>query len=294
MAESDEIHLTEAQREAALARMEKAFVELTLDRVRSQWTHKQELLEPADFAAFFLSLQAESDRAVPIVTQAYIDAAVERLIVEEMNERVAGGRKSLVAEGGPLQTSAARITMAHALFWLRDDTAADLHLLRRIRNDFAHDPAASFDLPAVADRLRQHAGLRRMLRAILGGEGQPGRAGDTVGGGPQGIKRSATRMRGLKLECRRMYVAAAALTAADAIVELYAAPASWRAGLHPAAILSRPDVWPDRLKVLRDSVPRLLLDLMGQGEGHILVEPDGFYLLERPPTSVTKADAATE
>jgi DNA-binding MltR family transcriptional regulator len=56
--------------------------------------------------------------------------------------------------GGPLSTFSARINLAHALRIIDDAEYRDLHIIRRIRNDFAHRRDCDFETETVRNRIR--------------------------------------------------------------------------------------------------------------------------------------------
>ncbi len=78
----------------------------------------------------------ESDRAVGVLAPAYLDALLEDLLRDFFIE----GKSAdvLLRPDGPLGTFSSKIDAAHALGFINDDTQRDLNLIRKIRNDFAH------------------------------------------------------------------------------------------------------------------------------------------------------------
>src|SRR5436190_10019098 len=63
------------------------------------------------------------------------------------------GDLDLFGSRGPLSTFASRTDLGYALGLFHDSVYHDLKLIRRVRNDFAHNfDDATFDLPAVRDR----------------------------------------------------------------------------------------------------------------------------------------------
>jgi DNA-binding MltR family transcriptional regulator len=54
----------------------------------------------------------------------------------------------------PLSSFSSRITACYALGLISEAEHHDLNLLRKIRNDFAHDIHASFDTQSVVDRCK--------------------------------------------------------------------------------------------------------------------------------------------
>lgn len=120
-----------------------------------------------DVIDFFVSLDEESDRALPVLAFAFIDTEIERLLREAVNQKVHGGVSRLFGPLGPMGAASTRINMAHALHWLSDDTVHDLHLLRRIRNRFAHQRIDDGlrDSQTISD-LKDHRLLPRIVNAL--------------------------------------------------------------------------------------------------------------------------------
>jgi DNA-binding MltR family transcriptional regulator len=177
-----------------------------------------------DVIDFFESLESESDRAVPILAFGFIDSEIERLLREAVNQDVHGGVKQLFGALGPLGSASARINMAHALHWLTTEVVEDLHLLRRIRNRYAHGRIDGLDEAAVA-MIRNHRQLPRMLEAML-------ETADTPG-----VDYKKAAVNEYLFTPRERLVAASAFTAWTALAQLYIAPTALRLGVSPANML---------------------------------------------------------
>jgi hypothetical protein len=94
--------------------------------------------------------------------QAYIDETMVRILESELNPEVG----QLFQTYGLLDRSAARIDFCHSLHWLDKPAATDLHLIRKIRNRFAHQAEASFEDDAVRDLVASHAGRARIIARL--------------------------------------------------------------------------------------------------------------------------------
>jgi len=94
--------------------------------------------------------------------QAYIDQTMVRILESELNPEVS----QLFQTYGLLDRSAARIDFCHSLHWLDKPTATDLHLIRKIRNRFAHQAEASFEDVAVRDLVALHTGRVRIIARL--------------------------------------------------------------------------------------------------------------------------------
>jgi hypothetical protein len=86
--------------------------------------------------AFMNQLVGESDRGAALVGIAYLDELLARLFRARMlTEKTSEG---LLEGFAPLSTFSSRIDVAYCLGWIGPETYRDLHLLRKVRNDFAH------------------------------------------------------------------------------------------------------------------------------------------------------------
>lgn len=108
------------------------------------------------FKKFIELLQQESDRGCVIVSAAMLDDILSQLLkrrlapsLEKKDELLEGGSSAFV-------TFSARIDLAYRMGLIRASVRATLHMLRKIRNDFAHisDPA-TFDSSSVQSRVHE-------------------------------------------------------------------------------------------------------------------------------------------
>lgn len=117
-------------------------------------------------------LDRETDRALAIITTAHLDDLLERLISITLHIPNPSAHK-VMFEGinAPLSTFNSKIELLKACQILSEDEAHDLHLMRKIRNDFAHELIGiSFETPSVRDKCHE-------LRAARG-DGDLGSARD--------------------------------------------------------------------------------------------------------------------
>lgn len=124
---------------------------------------------PPDFDEFLQEFQRESDRAAAILGAAYIDARLEELLRAKF---VSGPKfvEDLITGQGGLSSFSARIGVAYAVGLIDSIVALDLHLVRRIRNDFSHKrQGLSFDTPVMANRVNEF----RTLAALRDSTGEP-------------------------------------------------------------------------------------------------------------------------
>jgi DNA-binding MltR family transcriptional regulator len=103
-------------------------------------TTGEDVIKVNEFRAFFESVARESDRSFGIVSHSYIDERLKELLSVAMDPEIPGGTDSLFGSLAPLGTSSARIQMATALRWISSGTYRNLTAIRKIRNEFAHNP----------------------------------------------------------------------------------------------------------------------------------------------------------
>lgn len=87
---------------------------------------------------------AESERGMTVLVAAELDRALELLLKAYM---APGSARDALFSGGsaPLGTFSAKINIARTLHLIREEEYVLLQLIRRIRNEFAHNPDAGFD-----------------------------------------------------------------------------------------------------------------------------------------------------
>jgi len=97
----------------------------------------------------------ESDRGCALAAAAYLDEQLEALFrgyLVDDKARV----NNLMESNGPLGTFSGRIDLAYLLGLIPKKAANDLHLIRKIRNEFAHiSGSLTFDSPAIASRCKE-------------------------------------------------------------------------------------------------------------------------------------------
>lgn len=106
------------------------------------------------FQAFVDEFKGESDRAAVILGAAKLDALLaqilDRLLLPSLSST-----DELLEGDSPLSTFSARINMCYRLGVISPEFAKSLHLVRRIRNGFAHElSGCSLDSGSHADRLK--------------------------------------------------------------------------------------------------------------------------------------------
>lgn len=95
-----------------------------------------------NFGAFYDEFSNESDRAAVILGAAKLDVLLYQLI-QKLLVPTASSTDELLDGDSPLSTFSSRINMAYRLGVLDARFTRALHLVRRIRNSFAHELASS-------------------------------------------------------------------------------------------------------------------------------------------------------
>jgi hypothetical protein len=99
--------------------------------------------------------RVESDRAAAIVSAAMLENALSALLRKRLIPASSPERSLLDGDRTALGTFASKIDAAFQLGLISRFLARDLHLIRKVRNDFAHDPLhLTFETPTVKDRIR--------------------------------------------------------------------------------------------------------------------------------------------
>ena len=115
----------------------------------------------SEFEKLYEELGQESDRAVATLAVALLDELLSRLLCGYLiqDEQVVN---SLIEGNGSLATFAAKIDMCYVLGLINKAERHDLHLIRKIRNEFAHNLwTASFKTAPIEMRCKELAILNR-------------------------------------------------------------------------------------------------------------------------------------
>ena len=97
----------------------------------------------------------ESDRGCALMAAAYLDEALKQMLASYMvnDKRLI---KDLFNGQGPLATFSSRINLAFALGKISNEAKFDLHIIRRIRNDFAHiSEPIDFENESISNRCKE-------------------------------------------------------------------------------------------------------------------------------------------
>ena len=108
---------------------------------------------------FDRQFSTESDRACVILAAVLLDSALKTLLKTKLVSCYSANDPLFDGSNAPLATFSSRIEMVYRLGIVDTGFARSLHLVRRIRNDFAHNvTGCTFEDSAVMSRLTE---LRR-------------------------------------------------------------------------------------------------------------------------------------
>ncbi len=121
----------------------------------------------------FKESMKEDDRAAATLIAAELDVHLLKLLSDHLLPHVENISSPLLGRGEPLEAFGARVELAFRLGLIPPIFHHDLHLIRKIRNEFAHGPAGiSFEdgrLKRLASRLI--IGRQELERIWTGKEG---------------------------------------------------------------------------------------------------------------------------
>ncbi|MGC2222312.1 MAG: hypothetical protein WA624_08070, partial [Methylocella sp.] len=101
------------------------------------------------------TLTPETDRGCALMAAAFLDAQLEELFRKTWVDDPKA-LDEILGQTKPLGTFSARIDVAFLCGLINEKTKRDLHLIRKIRNDFGHEPAPiSFATGKIASRCRE-------------------------------------------------------------------------------------------------------------------------------------------
>jgi DNA-binding MltR family transcriptional regulator len=100
-------------------------------------------------------LKKQTDRGVAIIASAVLEEIVALMILHRLVDLGSERRDAMFAKpGAPLSNFSAKIEMAFALGLIPNQTRLALHLIRDVRNKFAHRiESLTFDDPEVANMI---------------------------------------------------------------------------------------------------------------------------------------------
>ncbi|MFT3788028.1 MAG: hypothetical protein QM770_17965 [Tepidisphaeraceae bacterium] len=122
--------------------------------------------ESAHWCDFFEhEAKKESQRAVAIISVSVLDEALVGLLKAAMLPCPTGNDPLFDGAYAPMGSFSAKIDFACRLGLISAGVAQSLHLVRKIRNDFAHDiSSCSFELASVRNRVRELTTLNQVAK----------------------------------------------------------------------------------------------------------------------------------
>ncbi len=111
--------------------------------------------------------EKESDRACVIISATMLDEALETILRGFLSPSSSSGDELLDGPQAPLQTFSSRIHACLRLGLISSRLTRDLHLIRKIRNHFAHNIiGCSFETQEVRNRIRDLVRSVNILQSI--------------------------------------------------------------------------------------------------------------------------------
>ena len=105
---------------------------------------------------FLTEFAKESDRASVIVAASIFDNALLCSLKQHLVPNASSSDEMFDGTNAPLSTFSAKIAFAHRIGLISGSFARNLHLIRRIRNEFAHNiHGGSFEDSAVKSRVME-------------------------------------------------------------------------------------------------------------------------------------------
>lgn len=118
----------------------------------------------SSFLKFNEQLKAESNRGAVIVGAALIDESLEQLLKARLAPHKGKEDELFDIPYAPLSTLSAKIDFAYRVGIIRASVKSTCHLLRKVRNDFAHSSGnLDFNSPKVQGRIRELFKLNKDL-----------------------------------------------------------------------------------------------------------------------------------
>ena len=122
-----------------------------------------------NFKTFYDQMSDESDRGAVIVSVSLIDELLGNLLKAKLAPSLEKSDELFDAAFSPFGSFSAKIDLAYRIGLLRPSVRKSLHLLRKIRNNFAHASGRKgFDDPSTQDRIRELTKLNNhLLKTIV-------------------------------------------------------------------------------------------------------------------------------
>jgi DNA-binding MltR family transcriptional regulator len=100
------------------------------------------------------TLDLETDRGCALLAVSFLEVELKELLKKCLIQGP-GVEKNIFSYNGPLGTFSSKIEMSYFLGKISPEIRNELHLLRKIRNDFGHSPEyLDFNNEAISDRCK--------------------------------------------------------------------------------------------------------------------------------------------
>lgn len=114
---------------------------------------REEFPHLAKFWPYIDLLREESDRGRVLISTGYMEEQLKDVLLAFMLD-TASAKELLTSGNAPLGTFSARIAACYSFGLISELEHSDLTLMRKIRNEFAHNILTSFQTPSVVDRCK--------------------------------------------------------------------------------------------------------------------------------------------
>lgn len=113
---------------------------------------------PDDISLLLREIESTNDRSTAIMGSSFLDHFIGLAITSRLRPISRTLQDKLFEGSGPFATFSAKINVGFALSLYEDEARHDLHLIRDIRNDFAHSMTprrfGDIDIRKLCDQLR--------------------------------------------------------------------------------------------------------------------------------------------
>jgi hypothetical protein len=220
------------------------------------------------------NLWRESDRSCAIILSSLIDEVIQDLIAQECNNSIPRLKDRMFgAQSGMLPNFAKRIFFVMALKWVTTGTFHNLNIIRKIRNEFAHNIACDiFSYPKIRSFL---ASISPQHRDLFEASIKPA-LNDYLSG---------TTLSDILVEYdkkeRFFFVVECTFIIDRLVAEMCVFPEAQRQQISPIDVMRDFESMPENLKETKRGTARLLLYTAGSTFGL------GFYLERRSDAAAT-------
>jgi hypothetical protein len=221
--------------EAAVERIAKALYAVAVQNVLHDVS--QLSIDISAVKNTFIDSWHETDRPCAITIFALVDELICDLTLLHINPSYPQRKTKLFSESGLLPTTNRRIEMLFALNWIASDTYHDLHIMRKIRNAFAHHSGIKhFKATPISGLMTSlRIDIHRYLKPIL--DQREGSVDKIVGL--------------LNDKAKYYFLVSSCLILRDVALEMLILPVALKHRVHPMTILT---AFPEEHGTLREVV----------------------------------------